>query len=988
MSPPTLNFDTRFRERFRGEIHTGETLRRLYATDASAYRELPQAVVFPETEGDLAELIRFANTRKLPLIPRTAGTSLAGQVVGSGIVVDVSRHFTEILNIDVEKREVTLQPGVVRDELNLALKPYGLLFGPETSTSNRAMMGGMVGNNSCGSNSLIYGNTRDHLVRVKGILSDGSPVVFEPLSEEDFEKKCNGAPGLEGEIYRHISKLLSEPEKQEEITRNYPKPSIKRRNTGYALDQLLACKPFREAGPDFNFCRLIAGSEGTLCFITEITLTLDSLSTGFSALVCGHFNSIIESLHANNIALRHNARACELIDKIILDCTKSNIEQNRNRFFIKGDPEAILVMEIAGDSESALQSGAEELIRDLQQAGLGYHYPVLTGDDIPKIWNLRKAGLGLLSTIPGDSKPVAVIEDTAVDPLELPDYIGEYDQILNDMGLKSVYYAHAGSGELHIRPILDLKSKKGQQQFREVAERVAALVKRYRGSLSGEHGDGRLRGEFIAFMMGEKITRWFEDLKSTWDPHAIFNPGKIVNTPPMDTHLRYEKDQSTPKYDTYFDFSANRGIVRAAEMCNGSGDCRKSFLSGGTMCPSYQATRREMDTTRARANILREILSRSSRDNPFDSPEIHEVMDLCLSCKGCKSECPSNVDVARLKAEFLQHYHDANGASFRTRFFSHFEKNQRRASRFAPLANWITTTPGLARIPKAILGIHPKRSIPKVAGTTLRSWINKHPEQLNPKNPGGRTVILFVDEFTNYLDVSLGIAAIRLLTRLGYRVECPRHPESGRAALSKGMVRLAREKIEENIKILAPAATLEKPLLGIEPSTILTFRDEAPDLARGALANQAKDLAGHTFLIDEFLAAEMDAGAIHADAFTRDPANILLHGHCHQKALSSVNPSKRILEFPVNYSVKVIPSGCCGMAGSFGYEKEHYQLSMDIGNMVLLPAITGASEDSRIAAPGTSCRHQIFDGTGKQANHPLEILLDALSGETTAPGPT
>lgn len=979
ISTPSLNPKLdQLDKHLEGDFDYGETLRRLYATDASAYREIPLAVAFPKTEADLQLLIQFASENQVSLIPRTAGTSLAGQVVGSGIVVDVSRYWNRILEIDPEKRIVRLQPGVVRDELNLALKPHGLMFGPETSTSNRAMVGGMVGNNSCGSNSLIYGNTRDHLLEAKGFLADGSPVHFHALDAEALQQKCSQSDTLEGVVYQHLYDLLQDPKNREEIESVFPKPSIKRRNTGYALDQMLEAQPFQEDGPAFNLCRLIAGSEGTLCFLTELTFSLDPLPPEHSALICAHFQNIRESLEANRIALRLNPRASELIDRIILECTRKNIEQRKNRFFIEGDPGAILVIELGAESAEELESNLQKLIEQLREQNLGYHFPILRGEDMPKVWNLRKAGLGLLSNVPGDAKPVAVVEDTAVDTDDLPQYITEYDQILDSMGLDSVYYAHAGSGELHIRPVLNLKTETGQQQFREVATRVAELVKKYRGSLSGEHGDGRLRGEFIAFMMGEKVTRMFEEVKKTWDPRGIFNPGKIVHTSAMDTHLRYLPGQNDKEPQTVFDYSDTRGFLRAAEMCNGSGDCRKSHLIGGTMCPSFQATRNEKDTTRARANILREMLSHSTKENPFDSPEIYEVMDLCLSCKGCKSECPSNVDISKLKAEFLQGYYDANGVPRRVQFFADFEKNQRKASALAPMSNFFTRAPGVSQMMKKTLGIHPQRSLPKVASTTLRQWIKRQGAGQASSSAKKRKVVLFIDEFTNYLDPETGKASWKLLKALDYEVLAPEHAESGRAALSKGLLRQAKGPIQENVEILSKLVSEDAPLVGIEPSALLTFRDEAPALVDSSLRTKAEALAEHSYLIDEFIADEFNQGHIDPRKFSTDRLEILLHGHCHQKAIASVEASKTLLSIPQNYKVEVIPSGCCGMAGSFGYEIEHYDLSMKIGNLVLFPKITASPDSMQIAAPGTSCRHQILDGTGRSARHPVEILCEAL----------
>ncbi|HRN56224.1 MAG TPA: FAD-binding and (Fe-S)-binding domain-containing protein, partial [Agriterribacter sp.] len=652
-----------------GELYDDTTIRTLYATDASAYREMPLAVAIPRSVADIKKLIAFANAQKTSLIPRTAGTSLAGQVVGKGIVVDVSRYFTKILELNTAEHWVRVQPGVIRDELNLFLKPHGLFFGPETSTANRAMIGGMVGNNSCGSNSIVYRSTREHLLEIKALLSDGSDVVFKAVDIDAFHAKCELA-GLEGEIYRSIRRLLSDYDTQEEIRKEFPKKTVERRNTGYAVDRLLDTAPFTAGEEDFNFCRLIAGSEGTLAFITEIKLNVVPLPKE-TGLLCVHFNTIDESLRANLIGLKYRPSASELIDHYILECTKDNIEQRKNRFFVQGVPVAILVIEFTRDNREEITAVAQQVEAEMRAAGLGYYFPLLFGEDTKKIWTLRKAGLGLLSNLPGDDKAVPVIEDTAVDVHDLPAYIREFNEILKKYNLYSVHYAHAGSGEIHLRPIINLKTKEGNLLFRTIAEEIATLVKKYRGSLSGEHGDGRLRGEFIRQMIGEKNYRLLKEIKKVWDPNNIFNPNKIVDTPAMNTMLRYEPGRQAPVFKTVFRYP-NQDVLQHAEQCNGSGDCRKTHLSGGTMCPSYMATKNEKDTTRARANILREFLTHSDRINRFDHKEIYEVMDLCLSCKGCKSECPSNVDVAKLKAEFLQQYFDANGVPLRSRLIGIF----------------------------------------------------------------------------------------------------------------------------------------------------------------------------------------------------------------------------------------------------------------------------------------------------------------------------
>jgi FAD/FMN-containing dehydrogenase/Fe-S oxidoreductase len=958
-----------------GELFYDTTIRTLYATDASAYRELPLAVAIPKSVDDIKSLIQFARAEGTSLIPRTAGTSLAGQVVGNGIVVDVSKHFTQILELNKEEGWVRVQPGVIRDELNLFLKSHGLFFGPETSTANRAMIGGMVGNNSCGSNSVVYRSTREHLLEVKALLSDGSEAVFGAIDLDAFHQKCE-LNNLEGSIYKSVRSLLSNYEHQQEIRKEFPKKTVERRNTGYAVDLLIDMAPFEAGGPDFNFCSLIAGSEGTLAFITEIKLNVVPAPPKETGLLCVHFNTIDESLRANLIGLKYKPSASELIDHYVLECTKGNIEQSKNRFFVQGDPGAILVIEFVRETREEIQELANKVEADMRAANLGYYFPLLFGADSKKIWSLRKAGLGLLSNLPGDEKAVPVIEDTAVDVEDLPAYIREFNEILQKHGLYSVHYAHAGSGELHLRPIINLKTQEGNQLFRTIAEEVATLVKKYKGSLSGEHGDGRLRGEFIKQMVGEKNYQLLKEIKKVWDPHNIFNPNKIVDTPPMDTMLRYVPGQFTPEFKTIFRFH-QQNILQHAEQCNGSGDCRKTHLSGGTMCPSYMATRNEKDTTRARANILREFLTHSDKQNRYDHKEIYDVMSLCLSCKACKSECPSNVDMAKLKAEFLQHYYDANGVPFRSRLIANFTSTAKLGSIAPGLYNWAMDNQLIGGVIKRLSGFAVERSMPHLAKQTLRSWFKKH-KLIQDLKQYDKAVYLFCDEFTNYNDAHIGIKAVQLLNALGYAVKMVDHNESGRTWLSKGLVRKAKEIANQNIQLFSGLVTTEQPLVGIEPSAILTFRDEYPDLATDDQLENAKSLAKNSFYIDEFLAREIEAGRINKSSFTGQEAKVILHGHCQQKAVGSLAATHKLLSFPENYTVESIPSGCCGMAGSFGYEKEHYDVSMKIGELVLFPAVRNKSADTIVAAPGTSCRHQIKDGTQSHALHPVEILFDAL----------
>jgi len=963
-----------------GDIYDDHKMRTLYATDASVYREMPLAVAMPKHKDDICQLVHFAKTEQIPLIPRAAGTSLAGQCVGEGIVVDTSRYMTEVLEVNKEEGWVRVQPGVVRDELNIYLKPYGLFFGPNTSTSNRAMIGGMVGNNSCGSYSIVYGTTRDHVMELQTILSDGSKVAFKDLSPEEFQAKCE-LDSLEGQVYRHIHTRLSDAETQLEITSRFPAADIHRRNTGYAVDLLLDTAVFSKKDRPFNMCKLLAGSEGTLAFTTEIKLHVDPLPPSETGLLCVHFSSVTEALKGTLVAMQHTPRAVELMDKIVMDCTKENRMYQKNRFFIEGAPAAILIVEVGGENQQEVENHLLAIEDAMRMENLGYSFPRVMGKDIKKVWDLRKAGLGLLSNVPGDAKPVAVIEDTAVRVEDLPAYIDEFSQMMGEFGQQAVYYAHAGAGELHLRPLLNLKDPKDVVRFHEIGSATANLVKKFNGSLSGEHGDGRVRAEFIPLMVGEKNYQLFKEIKQVWDPQNIFNPGKIVDAPAMNTSLRYEPGQETPQFDTIFDFSDTDGILRAAEKCNGSGDCRKSHLSGGTMCPSYMATRNEKDTTRARANILREFLTRSPKKNKFAHEEIYEVMDLCLSCKGCTSECPSNVDMALMKAEFLYQYYKTHGVPLRAKAFANIGKINRMASIAPGLHNFLLKNPITSSIAKKVLGVAPPRTIPALYQTTLRKWYDKNQKRLKAiieKVGYKRSVYFYCDEFTNYLDTEVGIKALELLAYLGYEAHCPPHADSGRAHISKGLLKAARGMAMYNVDVFRNLVTEDKPLVGIEPSAILTFRDEYPKLVIPEYYNAAEKLSNNSMMIDEFLAAEIQKGNITPEAFTSKAQKIKLHGHCHQKALSTVKATEEMLKLPKAYTVEEIPSGCCGMAGSFGYEKEHYEVSMNIGELVLFPAVKQTDEQTLIAAPGTSCRHQIYDGTGKKALHPVEILYEAL----------
>lgn len=953
---------------FEGELFfdnsvTHQAVRRAYSTDASVYQETPLAVALPKTLKDIRSLIQFATEHGTTLIPRAAGTSLAGQVVGNGIVVDISKYFDKILEINAAEGWVRVQPGVIRDDLNVVLKPYGLMFGPETSTANRAMIGGMIGNNSCGLHSISWGATRDHLLEVKALLSDGSEAVFGP-------QPSGSADSLQRTVEQKLTTLLSGSDNQRLIREKFPKKTVTRRNSGYALDALL------DSSGGLNLPKLIAGSEGTLCFITEAKLNLLPLPPAELGLLCIHCHSLHESLLTNGIAMKYNPLASELVDKYIMDFTKGHHEYQYNRFFIEGDPAALLMVEFGAETRPEVEAMAATLVSELMLNELGYAYPLLFGDESKKAWDVRKAGLGLIRNLPGDVQPVNLIEDCAVAVEDLPNYIEDLGEVLKKHQVHASYYAHAGAGELHVEPMVNLKTSEGKAKFRAILADTAELLKKYNGSLSGEHGDGRLRGEFIPFMMGEEVYTLFREVKNMFDPKGIFNRGKIVDTPPMNEFLRYQPDQKAPYLETVFDFSKQESLLRLAEKCSGSGDCRKTHITGGTMCPSYMATRRERDTTRARANMLRHFYTESSTVDAT-AEETKEILDLCLSCKGCKSECPSSVDISKMKAEFLQSYYDKNGVPFRSRLIANFSQQMRLASLVPWAYNAVFGTESLRRLANRVVGFHPDRTMPMLAETTLKKWAENRRPTSNLQRPTYR-VYLFCDEFTNYNDVEIGQKAILLLEKLGYEVIIPKHAESGRTYLSKGLVKKAKNIAIQNVTLLKDIISADTPLIGIEPSAILTFRDEYLDLVPATLQEAAQKLAQNALQFEEFIAREIDAKRIHRQQFTNEQKTIKLHGHCHQKALSSLTPSKKMLSLPENYTVQLIPSGCCGMAGSFGYEKEHYELSMQVGELVLFPTVRQQPEAVIIAAPGTSCRHQIKDGTGRKAKHPIEILWEAV----------
>ena len=1006
-------------------IHTDPLHRITYATDASAYREVPQGVAFPENEQDIVYLIETARKRNTHLIPRAGGTSIAGQVVGSGIVVDISKHFKKILEINKEERWARVQPGVVLDELNIALEPYGLFFSPETSTSNRCCIGGMFGNNSCGSHSLVYGSTRHHVLEARGVLCDGSIEIFKEYTISELEARFgsrfweNKNNTLIQSIYAQLIRWALDEKTVRLINENYPDKSLRRRSCGYAIDEVIedlhnTAKPLEDR--TINLCKVLAGSEGTLAFITEIKVNLDPLPPKEKMVVCAHCDTLQKSFFGNLVALQFHPSAVELMDRNILELSKQNVEQQKNRFFVQGNPAAILIIELRGETREEIDAVADQLEQALieNEEHLVYACSRVYGSEISKVWSLRKAGLGLLTGMKGDAKPIGVIEDTAVAPEKLPDYMADFAQMLENLGLSCVYHAHISTGELHLRPIINIKEAEGKRKFREVAYQTALLVKKYKGSLSGEHGDGRLRGEFIQLMYGDEVYALMQDLKKCWDPQHVFNLHKIVDTMPMDSMLRFEVGQryaiekELTEGKTYYNWKAAfdeckvegatgaknqlHALMCSIEQCNGAGDCRKSNLIGGTLCPAFKVSGDETKATRARANVLREILSRgwgseaftncetqfATMQNILKSKELTEVLDSCLACKGCRSECPSNVDMTRLRSEILQQKYDIDGMPLRSFAVSRMATVEQLGHLVWPIYNLFASWKFSSNIIKRIIKFTTERDIPTLSRVTMRKAVQRECRKHHSHSKG--RVYLFADEFTNFQEAELGLTFAKLLLHLGYEVEIPKHVESGRAAISKGNLKLAKKFALKNVNLLKDKISEQTPLVGIEPSCILSFRDEYPDLVPAELRQQAKELGRNALLFDEFIMREVIADRINSNDFKADPVEIWLHGHCHQKALVGTEKTAQTLKLLAGAKLHVIPSGCCGMAGSFGYEKEHYQTSLAIGEMVLFPTIRKAVANADnvtpciVSAPGTSCRQQILDGTGVHAVHPIEIL--------------
>jgi FAD/FMN-containing dehydrogenase/Fe-S oxidoreductase len=947
-----LEIEGELKQRIEGDIRFDRYSRLLYSTDASIYQIEPIGVVVPRHKGDVQAVLELANKWRVSVLPRGGGTSLAGQAVGHSIVLDFSKYMQNVLEVNQQELWCRVQPGLVQDELNAYVRGRGLQFGPDTSTSNRATIGGMVGNNSSGAHSLTYGKTLDHVIEFTVLLADGTEVVLKDFAPDEVERKSKGDT-IEGRAYREVFRLAQQY--KSEIIARYPK--IMRRVSGYNLDEFIKPQPF-------NLARMIVGSEGTLATIVEAKMRLVP-KPKWTAMDVIHFNDDIEALECAQIVLKTAPYAMESTDKMILNLARGNIEQSRKLGFVQGTPESLLMVEYAGETEAEVRGQVLKLEEVRQREKIGYAATLaFKPEEVKAIWGVRKAGLGLLLGTKGDKKPIAFVEDTAVEPAKLPEFIRRFREVVAKHDTVAGYYGHCSVGCMHIRPLINLKEESERDKMVSIANAISDLVLEFNGAMSGEHGDGLARSHFNAKLFGPALYDAFRQIKRAFDPKNVLNPGKIVDAPAMTESLKISPQYQTWQPQTTLDFSEQGGFARAVEMCSGMGECRKKL--DGTMCPSYMGTLDEEHSTRGRANALRAVLSGKVAKAEFTGKRLYEVMDLCLECKACKAECPSNVDMAKLKYEFLDHYHRANGLPLRNKVFGAIETLNRVGSRLAPLSNWIASSSLNRWLMEKIAGIDRRRPLPQFASETFEDWFRAH-------KPAGEAangeVVLFHDTFNNFNTPNVAIAATRFLEKSGYRVILVDKKCCGRPMISKGMLGQAKENSAWNIDRLTPYAEKGTAIVGLEPSCLLTLRDEYPEFIRTAAA---KKVAQNSFLLEEFVMREVNAGKLKLDGKGKGK-KVLLHGHCHQKALVGTAPTVAMLK-SAGYEVSEVDSGCCGMAGSFGFEKEHYDLSMTIGNRRLAPAVKAASAEVEVVAPGISCRQQIDHLAGRKAKHPVELL--------------
>ena len=959
------SLETALRNEIEGEVRFDKISRAVYSTDGSVYQIFPTGVVLPKSAEDVKATLRICRELGVSITPRGGGTSQSGQAVGAGVQIDFSKYMRGVLDLDVDARTVVVEPGMVLDELNDRLKLHGLQFPIDISTASRATIGGMIANNSSGTRSILYGCTIDYVLEADVLLADGSVITVHALDPAGVDEKCE-QQDLEGRCYQTVRRLGESLE--DEIDRRYPK--IKRRVGGYNLDH------FVPSNGKFDLCKLMVGSEGTLGVVLNAKLRLVELPKA-KALCVPQFESLQDAMTAVQFILAHNPSAVELMDRNLLEQTRGKREFEPLRDFIVGDPAAMHIVEFFGESPDELPPRIDQLEADLRERGLSsqFHRAVEPAAQA-RIWKLRQAGLGLAMSETGDTKGIAYVEDTAVAPEHLPEYIDRFDKIVRDNGTTASYYAHASVGLLHIRPAINMKTVEGVGQFERIAEQVADLVLEYGGALSAEHGDGLVRSPFQEKMFGPVIYGAFKEIKQTFDATGLLNPGKIVDAEPITSNLKFGVEYKTNEVETAFDFSDFGGISRAAEQCGGVGACRKTLV--GTMCPSYMATLEEADSTRARANALRLAISGQLGPLGLTDPELYPVMDLCLECKSCKSECPTSVDMARLKSEFLYHYQREHGASLRSRVLAAAERAAVWGSRFAPLSNWKLRNPISHWLGEVLLGIDRRRELPKFSRNTFVSWWKGHGRREEWEKGEGRgdvqQVAVFADTFTNHYEPEHGIAAVQLAKKMGLEVVVPPRVCCGRPLISKGFLDQAREQAAATAQTLFPLAKAGTPIVFCEPGCYSAVKDDHPLLLRGELQEKAQAVASVTSTVEEWAESALADSNGNVAVESKGPRRILLHGHCHQKALTGVAPAKNLLSRIPECEVVDPDAGCCGMAGSFGYEKEHYEVSKAVGEHRLFPAIRKSKNGTVVVAPGFSCRQQIKHFTGVDAVSAVQLI--------------
>jgi FAD/FMN-containing dehydrogenase/Fe-S oxidoreductase len=960
-------------QQLQGEVRFDRITRGLYSTDASVYQIEPLGVVIPRSWDDVIRVVDIARRHGVSITARGGGTSQAGQAIGAGLQLDTSKYFNRLLEVNVAERWARVEPGIVLDELNASLRPHGLRFAPDISTASRATVGGMISNNSSGARSVLYGKTIDHVLDLDVVLSDGSVSHFRPLDAAELERACQGDT-LAAACHRSVRHLAATH--ADEVARRFPR--VLRRVGGYNLDQ------FVDRAKPFNLAKLIVGSEGTLALVLSARISLVPLPAA-KAVLAIEFAELLDALAATPLVLRHGPSAVEVMDHFILDHARESPALDAlRRKILQTDAGALLCVEFYGDRADDLPPRIEALERDL--AGSGYRCSwrrAIAAEDQARIWQFRESSLGLSMAMKGDAKALSFVEDTAVAPEKLRDYIERFLQIVHGHGTTAGVYAHASVGCLHVRPVVNMKTEGGVRQFEAIANDIAGLVLEFGGALSGEHGDGMVRGPFTQKMFGPVLYDAFRTVKKTFDPNGLFNPGKIVDTPPLTSNLRFGSTYQTPDPHTHFDYSDYGGMGRAVEMCSGLGACRKKL--DGTMCPSYMATLDEKHSTRGRANALRLVMTGRLGESGLGDAGVFDVLDLCLECRACKAECPVGVDVARFKSEFLADYWQRHGTPVRTRAIGHVHTLAKWGCRFAPISNVVADSVVMRWLVEQVVGIDRRRTLPRWTRRTFADRFRGPETSALRKSPAvpAPPVVLFNDTFTNHVSPEIGVAAVDVLEATGVHARLARHGCCGRPLISQGLLDEARLLAASNAEHLHDAAARGEPIVFLEPSCLSAVRDDAPALLRGDLQRKARAVADASVLFEEFLerSCQDDPARL---ALRPGPSRLLLHGHCHQKAMGLLSPARALLSRIPSCTVVDLDAGCCGMAGSFGYAKEHYEVSRQIGERRLLPAARALKDGEVLVAPGISCRQQVAHFTGVKAMHPATLLRSLLQlGESS-----